>query len=411
MVNDPHNPAEFDPTGADALVPDDAAALDALFDRASHASPQRLEALEGLLGVLEFRSNPDVDGSLVDATLARVARARRVGEAEAVLAAADAEAVDALVATGFDPSRLDTAHARRGSAASSLLEMLGSHDRPLDSRRAALIQATLAKVDAAEASAHDKYRLMPELPMLRRRFQVADVVGIAAAVLLGISVLWPMLAEVRARGRRTGCEANLAMVGAAFGQYAGDYRDSLPLASPSLAGNPWWDVGTQPEHSNSANLFTVVRTGYTGLGSLACAGSPGACRTPDAVAPSKMDWRCSDNVSYSFQILFGRASQAHMSQSPSAILLSDRSPVVVRALRGEPIDPFANSLNHSGSGQNVLTASGGVEWIKSPVLPSGDNIWLPRSIEVLLNRSSDADKSRSIRGTETPEYQDVFVGP
>ncbi len=411
MVNDPFNAAAFDPSRSDTLSPDDAAALDAIFDRQTSAAPERVEALEGLLSLLTHRSEQRPDRSLVDATLARVARARRMGEAEAVLGESDAAAVDALVDAKFDSKGIPAAHAQRGAAAAALLSTLSMGQRPGASQREALIAATLAKVDKSEADAQSKYRVLPEIPMLRRRFQVADVVGVAAALLLGVSVLWPMLNELRESGRRTDCGSNLAMVGGAFFSYAGDNADSLPMASASLAGNKWWDVGTQPERSNAANLFTLVRTNYAGLEPLACSSSPSACRTQQAVAASKMDWRSSDDVSYSFQILFGRAAQARMSQSPSAVLLSDRSPVVVRALRREPIDPFANSLNHAEKGQNVLLADRSVAWTTSPVMGSGDNIWLPRSIEVLLNRSRGGAQAEPIQGTETPEYQDVFVGP
>ena len=34
----------------------------------------------------------------------------------------------------------------------------------------------------------------------------------------------------------------------------------------------------------------------------------------------------------------------------------DRSPVVLRASRGEPIDPFANAPNHGGTGQQLSPA-------------------------------------------------------
>jgi hypothetical protein len=414
MTNDPTPFEDADLSLLEPLSPDDAAALDAYMSengRSSTANAQRVEAVEDLIGLLGVRAPLPTDPSLIDATLARVARARRLGAAEAVLAEADAAAVDALVDVGMNPAALPAAHARRGTAAAALLATLDHHAQPAAASRAALIAATMAKVDAAESTRRDRYRLVPELPTFRRRMQVGDVVGVAAALLLGVSVLWPMLSEFREQGRRAACASNLAGVGSAFGMYAGDYRDSLPLASPSRGGDPWWDIGKLPERSNAANLFTLVRTGYSGLEPLACAASPGSCRTPDAVAKSGMDWRSSDDVSYSFQILFGRASQARMSQSPAAVLLTDRSPVVVRALRSQPIDPFGNSLNHAESGQNILTADRAVQWTRSPVLPSGDNIYLPRSVEDLINRSHSPTAAEPIRGTETPEYQDVFVGP
>lgn len=411
MITDPFQYDDLDPS-LPGLSPDDAGAIDAIFDRVSNAQPERVEAAENFLSLIAHRSAPEVDRSLVDATLARVARVRRIGQAEAVFGEADSAAIDALVGAQFDASGVPALHAQRAGAAAALLNRLSNAgETSVASGRAALIAATLSRVDASEAEIQRKYRLVPDLPVFQRRFQFGDLVGVAAALLLGVSVIWPMLNEVRASAQRTACQANLASVGAAFGAYANEYSDSLPLASPSNGGNRWCDIGTQPERSNAANLFTLVRTGYSGLEPMACSTSPSRCRTQEAVAPSKMDWRSSDDVSYSFQIQFGRAGQARLSASSGAVLVSDRSPVIVRALRGELIDPFANSMNHAGAGQNVLLADGVVQWIKSPVLTSGDNIWLPRSTEMLLNRSSEAAKGEQIRGNETPESQDVFVGP
>jgi hypothetical protein len=195
-----------------------------------------------------------------------------------------------------------------------------------------------------------------------------------------------------------------------MGGYANDFRDELPVATASLGGSArWWDVRRDAPVSNAANLYTLPRAGYARLSDLACAGNPAACRN-GRCEPGAMDWSCLDEVSYSYQIMFGD-HRPRWNAAGRHVVLTDRSPVVRRAVRGEAINPDENSSNHGGAGQNLLFSDGSAQWTSSPVLPDGDNIWLPkpRVVEVTFVRTPETVR---IEGRELPrDENDAFVGP
>lgn len=240
------------------------------------------------------------------------------------------------------------------------------------------------------------------------RWSWREIVTIAATLLLGASVILPLLAAGDQQARRTACTSNLRDVAGAMGQYANQYRDSMPIATASLGGGDqrWWNVGTTA--SNSANLYTLVRGGFASLKALACPGNPVACT--ELRDPHAIDWKCLDEVSYSYQIQKG-SENSRLSEPSRTAILADRSPVVRRAVAGRVIYPFENSSNHSRSGQDVLFADGSVVWHSTPVLSNGDNIWLPRGVENQI-RAAMMSADTTLKGVETPDSAaDAFLGP
>lgn len=240
------------------------------------------------------------------------------------------------------------------------------------------------------------------------RWSWREIVTIAATLLLGTSVILPLLAAGDHQARRMACTGNLRDVAGALGQYANQYRDSMPIATASLGGGDqrWWNVGTAA--SNSANLYTLVRGGFSSLKALACPGNPVACT--EMQDPHAIDWKCLDEVSYSYQIQRGSAN-SRLSEPSRTAILADRSPVVRRAVTGGVIYPFENSSNHARSGQDVLFADGSVVWHSTPVLSNGDNIWLPRGVENQI-RAAMMNSDPTLKGVETPDSAaDAFLGP
>lgn len=339
------------------------------------------------------------------------------------LSPADAEALQALASNHYDPRRVPGPLRARAEHQANILALLGSvagaasspPDPRADERRDALIRRTLDLVQLE--TDRQAARLVVEQPRpARSRFRLADVVSVAAVVALGGILLGPVLTGYRQQSLRTGCAANMSAAAMAFGQYAADFRESLPMASASLAGMPWWNVGRSPEQSNSANLYTLARTGYVNsLEPLAC---PGCDKAPRGKPqPGSWDWPSIDQVSVSFQNLFSR-ERPRWTQSARMVLLADRSPITLSSLKREPQNPFANSPNHGGAGQCVLHNDGSACWADSPVLSccdTPDNIWLPRVIELGIEA---ADLSRRIgkpvilMGIEQPGAPtDIFLGP
>jgi hypothetical protein len=402
-----------DDNPAIGLLPQDAATIDALvevgFDPervGEPGSPERLRAraAAGVLGLLDCGA--EVHGALADVAFHRVLQARRAAltMSEPELCEEDCSALDAWVMEGYDASRAPASlreRARRHQALAALVTAPTTFDAPDD-----LIERTLDRIHAEVASETSRLNLETARASSGLRVRLADLVSVAALILVGVGVLMPVMTAVREQGRRALCTSNLSGTAMAMGAYAGSNRDSLPLTTASLGGGKWWEVGKP--HSNSANLFTLARTGYTPLANLACPGNPTAATGPiDAAA---QDWRSLDEISYSYQIMFGR-ERPLWSVGKRAVVLADRSPVVPRSVRGEQFNPMDNAPNHRSRGQHLLFNDGTVEWASSPMLKSGDNIWLSRGLElghdILAGRPL-----RPLNGTEIPDAaDDACLGP
>lgn len=386
----------------------DAAALESLaaadFDPAKVPEKLRPRALRlaSLLGLLDTPAPLAADeaAALTHVTLARILRDEARRE-DVRLLPMDEEALDAWVLAGFDARRVPSdlrPRAQRHEAIAGLLQTPAEAGPP-----AGLAARTLALVERDAAPA--------PIPIDTHRARVArirwaDFASAAAAILVLAAVVWPMFAAWRQNTLQTVCQANLGKVAWAMSAYAGDHRDSLPVISASLHGGRWWDVGT-PSSSNSANLFTLARSGYAKLADLACPGNRDAPRA--ALPPDADDWRDIREVSYSYQIMFG-SYRPLWKQPARTVVMADRSPVILHAIRGEVIYPLENSPNHSGYGQDVLFSDGSAEWIDTPVVANDDNIWLPRAIEDLI-RQIQGRARPTLNGTEIPAQNDIFLGP
>lgn len=442
-ASDPHLP---DPRGLSPLppspLPDDDADLappdregvDALLESGwrpefvGGLSGLRAERVGRLLSLLDAPIEPDRRETLIDVTLARVARSptgSAILDDSARLSDADEDAMESLVNAGFRLEAVPTALRARAEKQLRLMRMLeagvpaepaGQKTSGPGSNARGLIETTLARVQSAAESQMRGLQMGAEPAITRGGggFRLTDLISIAAVLVIAGGAVLPMLAQARSYGRQTVCSANMMTAGLGFAQYAGDYRDALPVASASMAGTPWWFVGDK-DRSNSANLYRLTATKYAGVRDLACAGNQDACRVSSEAG--RDDWARLSQVSYSYQNMFAKHRSAWTTagsgaESGSVVVLADASPVVRRAFAGEWINPLENSANHAGNGQNVLLNDGRVLWLRTPVLASGDNIWLPREIEDAIQRLQRLDRAEPLRGSESPaDGRDAFVGP
>lgn len=352
-----------------------------------------------LLSLLNAESEPTSRSLLIDVTMARVLRASErdlagrihpVGAPEA-LADESARSVDELVRSGWRA---------RSTPATALLSLL-EEARADAGDRSRLIEATLGRVQGEIEASRNRFRLTPDRSMgaTRGGYRLTDLVAAAAAVLLAASVIWPMLAGARQQSRDTVCAANLARAAMGFSHYAADHRDALPQVNSSFMGGTWWDVGSR-ERSHSANLYLLVKGGYASLADLSCPGNPAAPTVTQDQDLERSDWMNAEEISFSYQL--PRPGRLGWSGGASQVVLADRSPIVRRSRLGEIADPHESSRNHDGRGQNILFADGSIRFQVSPLLPSGDNIWLPGS----------GNATRPLTGREMPSSdQDAFVGP
>lgn len=342
-----------------------------------------------------------------------------------VLSWEDEEAVDAYVMAGYRVERVSSSLRGRAVKAAALGQLLTATIDVTPS--ALLIERTLARVQAtsiARPSASDA-SIAGRIGGLR----LADVFSMAAVAVLGVSVMWPVLASLRNQSMRAVCGSNMQTMANAMGVYAGDYRGAMPVATASLAGATWWDVGSGPARSNSANLFQLPKLHYASLAQMACPGNPTASKGCESLG--RDDWGCPKEVSYSYQVMFGaqrpgwgeRNSYGEgggAASSGAMVVLADKSPVVARALAKQRLNPEENSPNHGGDGQWVVRADGSAAWLQSPLVKE-DNIWLPcsadRAVAVAKSRMKATGASAAIveltlLGNEvTVQRGNTFVGP
>ncbi len=422
-------PEQPDPQGATSrdpslmLAPRDAAAADALaesgFDPARTPAEHRERAgrIARLLELLG-RGGPVADPALADVTLARVVRARIGGPAAQAntgrepvppqLSLKDDEALEAWVMYAHDADRVPSSLRPRARMHGALADLV-TRAPLVEAAGSPLADRALARVQAEIDRQRDAMSIQGAIRGRGRGVRLADLMSVAAVLLIGSAVIWPVLGAVREESRRTICRANLGTTAAAMASYAGSYRDALPMASASLGGGQWWDVGSRDGHANSANLYTLVRDGFITLANLACPGNPQAMR--GECDRSARDWQRLEEVSYSMQLVYGPQLRTWNAATPQPVL-ADRSPVVLQAIRNQPIDPLANAPNHQCRGQCILYTDGSVRWHVTPILGNGDNIWLPRAFENRLEEIGRQLPPGSLSGRELPDgADDTVLGP
>lgn len=365
-------------------------------------SDAREQRLAQLLGLLNAQSAISADDTLTDLTMLRIMRA--TGSQASIdadetpeLTPMDAEALDAWMLAGGRVDRVPAALRERAQKLHGLATLVSQGPEPVVSGD--MVDKLMTKVAETPSK-----RGEAEQPEIAGRIRMADLMSIAAVLVVGVSVIWPMLTSMREAHYKTISSARMAAAGNGMAAYASNYG-SLPQASASLAGNPWWEVGENLEHSNSANLFTLASDGFVEIAQLA---SPTNPQAPTSVkGEGAHDWRSLDEVSYSYRNMFGGQNQA-FNVTPTSALLADRSPIVPPSRRGEAARADANSRNFGGRGQHVLFGDGSVQWLTKPVLDNGDNIWLPGSVERDLIRDGRA----TLRGRETADGPgDAFLVP
>ncbi len=383
----------------------DKAAVDALFEsgEGTDADAQRFDRVTRLMGLLD---TPMVDdgqrGARIDVASLRAAM---VGN-EPVLDAASASSVDDWMDSQEPMTERDVAHGQ-------MAELVRSGARYSQEERDSLVERTLGKIQDEMDRSEKRYIM--DLPISPGgRFRLADLVTLAATLLLVASVTIPVMDGMRSRSMQGRCLDNMATAGMAFGTYAGENRDLLPMATAGFGGGAssgatWMDVGTTPERSNSSNLYMLVRTQNASLADLACPTNPNALVEGDG--QDRQDWRSLEEISYSYRIMANGGMKVHDPKMPvGVVLLADRSPVILRISRQEAVRPEENTPNHDRMGQHVLGLDGGSVWHRDPVLDQGDNLWLPRAIEQVIYQLRD--RAGIIQGNELPSGPtDAFVGP
>lgn len=402
MTSNPDQPnaktnPQTDPQRALDLAPASAEAIDRLFEHG--LAPDALDTEPRLAALFAPLDNtPAPDPELASLTMLRVLRADRTTTAgtDPTLTDADGVALDAWM----DGATSDAPRATRLEAMRTLVV-----DTP-QSPAAGLADRTMAAIAAGiqptdQAADEPRSFRFPS-------FRMADAIAAAAVLLIAGAVAFPVLSSVRRTATNMACASNLAGVGAGMGLYAGDYTDTLPVATAGFAGT-WLDVGSTPDRSNSANLYTMVRNKYAELTDLACPGNPNARHEP--ASQDATDWASLPEVSYSYQVMDRpRRMWRQQAEGRTPVVLADRSPVILRVAARQAINPWERSPNHGDTGQRTLKADGSAVWLDAAEDEAGDNIWLPRPVERAIHEVRT--RMGLIEGDEAPAGEgDVFLAP
>ncbi|CAN5847330.1 hypothetical protein BH11PLA1_BH11PLA1_14510 [soil metagenome] len=427
------NARPFHPSPADDQHPEDLllahadiAALDALIEcgldpaRVDPAHRDRAAHVAAVLGLCDSDIHTRCDAGALVSRCTGTLGALNFDASSARLDPQDEDAFEALVQSNFDPAHVAGGMRARAQHHAAILSLLGTTAVSAPGQSAAredLVARTLAHIDAEGDLQTARLRFAaPEPVSAKRRFGLPELISIAAMLLIGSAVVLPVTAQVRDNARRTACFGNFSSLAGAFSSYNADAKGAYPVASASLAGTPWMNVGT-PGQSNSAHLYTLMLGKYATLAALACDGNPAAVRT--AFSADAHDWQRFENVSYSYTNMFGRQSLARSaawSTTLPSVILADRSSVTTSAHAGKRvIDVMENSPNHNGTGQSVLARDGSARWLVTPMLDERDNIWIPTALEDALRSAEQfhrGGRAQPLKGLETCTTRgDIFLIP
>jgi type II secretory pathway pseudopilin PulG len=248
------------------------------------------------------------------------------------------------------------------------------------------------------------------LPLAARRgFTMMETLVVIGLLIILLSIFIPYLASIREANRRVTCSNNLYTILVALQSYSRANQSDFPRtqadSSPDAIGytaftgpddhNPFSEATGVQLNDVSASLWLLVRQGYIIDTRVFVCPSSGDARdvmtddTGRPVAPQERgNFRKATNLSYSYASPFSPAPGYRLNDTKRSefALLADKNPGPVAAQYGPDAPPLelanANSRNHATVGQNVLFASGYVEFVRTPYVgvgrtrqTPGDNIY------------------------------------
>jgi len=254
----------------------------------------------------------------------------------------------------------------------------------------------------------------------RRAITLTEMLVTVGGLACLLLVLVPALTNTKDAAERTACAANLSQIGKALLVYAADHDGRLPdCGAASPMGGPvpadghhvssrfdapgtcnWPDVRAV---GNQANLWLLVREGYAAPGLFVCPATADRPSLNGARASCVMGFVATDPATgkpipdearFFRRVAAGRCSYSYQNQfahpatdpavarpgapatnrdlhPPDLAVCADRNPYTRQPLTRQPTVspetyPEANSLNHYGTGQNVLYLTGEVRWSTTP---------------------------------------------
>ncbi|MDY7109671.1 MAG: hypothetical protein SYC29_13635 [Planctomycetota bacterium] len=262
----------------------------------------------------------------------------------------DRRVVDALFASGFDEEaarRLPASDRARAERLTHLLELM--HDYPVEDADETLTHVTLAGIDRYEAERAKRMTIDPmEARDLRarrlRRVPLPSLVTVAATILIGASIILPILHNLRQQQVDMKRLNNLRYVSFAVDNYAADYDGAIPTARAGLSGAP-------AAFADAINLTPLIEERY--------------CRINE---PQPEEYESSPAG-----VWFG---------SNRVLFLGDRNPIIEALRRQQRLDrPLVITFGHDQARRNILTAEGAILWLGQPQRRAeAPPLWRPRGV-------------------------------
>ncbi len=236
-----------------------------------------------------------------------------------------------------------------------------------------LVASVLARVRDAQRTIPFPKRAAAALPTPMEvggrgsGFNLRELVGLAAAILLFVGIFLPGYRTARSAAQRTMCANNMRLLGNGFEGYAETFGNVLPYVRAVPAGATWLpsNRADQQRFTNTPNTYILVSKRFVPPSAFACPGReqdrPLETDTPEMLN----DFPDPRNNSYATMPLTETWRQ--QSSDPQTPLAADMNPLVDDA-QGAPLSGSnsENSRSHAGRGQNVLRRNINVIWSATP---------------------------------------------
>jgi hypothetical protein len=287
----------------------------------------------------------------------------RSGDKPFELSGEDQRVLDALAESGFDPQTLERMPASDRPRGKRLIRLLGLlRDYPVEDGGETLIHATLAGIDRYESARARRMSIDPaesrDLQARRfRRLPLPSLISVAATILIGASIILPILHNLRQQQLDMKRLNNLRYVTHAVDSYASDYGGAIPTARAGLS-----QMVTAV--ADAINLTPLVEQQYCRLNQ-----PPARGYQPSSAGP----W----------------------AQSNMVLFLGDRNPVMDAIRQRRLNSPLVISEGHDRARHNILTQDGAILWLDQPqVRPDSARLWRARGVLWLVDDIYPRQSSR-----------------
>ena len=242
--------------------------------------------------------------------------------------------------------------------------------------------------------------------------QYIQIGVIAALIVIVVSLVFPTTSALRQIYYRQQCSQQMKSIYGGLSQYMNDHNGTLPVVAASQ-GAPWWKVGYQGQenHSNTRAYWLLAKQGYLKPADFVCPGRQPVrhVRYEGVDVDSLCDFPSQEHVNYSFRIC---CDQTQDETSLQGVLMADRNPLAEHLPNDFSADFHvqvdknlleANSFNHAGKGQNIMTCDGAAQYTQARFLKnSTDDIYSLQGMH----------EGSQLTGCEKPtSTTDAFLAP